>query len=261
MTATDLRPQTAPPRAARVATWTVLRPQRLRRRHVGRPHPQHRARHRITHSTLGLLLLVLGGAAFTRHAGRRPARRPPRPTPPRPGRRRTARHRAGRSRPRAQLVDPRPRSDPDRLRQRLDRRRHERAGRRGRTRLPAPDHGRVPCDVVDRRCHRRADRSRHTASRRTDRGHARPVRRGLHRHRPWPREPFLLEATHRGEHEPEQERRQAARQAGLGTRRTRLRPDARRRVSPTTGPRCTSATSSVRRSVRRPTRTALSRWR
>jgi MFS family permease len=64
MTATDLRPQTAPPRAARIATWTYFG---LNGFAVGMwvvhiPSIEHATG--ITHSTLGLLLLALGGAAF-----------------------------------------------------------------------------------------------------------------------------------------------------------------------------------------------------
>ncbi|MEV4267288.1 MFS transporter [Kribbella sp. NPDC049584] len=65
MTATDLRPQAAPPRAARVATWMYFG---LNGFAVGMwvVHiPSIEQRTGITHSTLGLLLLVLGGAAFT----------------------------------------------------------------------------------------------------------------------------------------------------------------------------------------------------
>ncbi|WP_432878359.1 MFS transporter [Kribbella sp. CA-245084] len=65
MTATDLRPQTAPPRAARVATWMYFG---LNGFAVGMwvVHiPSIEQKTGITHSTLGLLLLVLGGAAFT----------------------------------------------------------------------------------------------------------------------------------------------------------------------------------------------------
>ena len=65
MSATDLRPQTAPPRAARVATWLYFG---LNGFAVGMwvvhiPNIEHATG--ITHSKLGLLLLVLGGAAFT----------------------------------------------------------------------------------------------------------------------------------------------------------------------------------------------------
>ena len=65
MTATDLRSQTAPPRAARVATWLFFG---LNGFAVGMwvvhiPNIEHATG--ISHSTLGLLLLVLGGAAFT----------------------------------------------------------------------------------------------------------------------------------------------------------------------------------------------------
>ncbi|WP_238164000.1 MFS transporter [Kribbella pittospori] len=65
MTATDLRSQTAPPRAARVATWLYFG---LNGFAVGMwvvhiPSIEHATG--ISHSTLGLLLLVLGGAAFT----------------------------------------------------------------------------------------------------------------------------------------------------------------------------------------------------
>lgn len=65
MTATDLRSQTAPPRAARVATWLYFG---LNGFAVGMwvvhiPNIEHATG--ISHSTLGLLLLVLGGAAFT----------------------------------------------------------------------------------------------------------------------------------------------------------------------------------------------------
>lgn len=65
MTATDLRQQTAPPRAARVATWLYFG---LNGFAVGMwvvhiPNIEHATG--ISHSTLGLLLLVLGGAAFT----------------------------------------------------------------------------------------------------------------------------------------------------------------------------------------------------
>ncbi|MEU4607920.1 MFS transporter [Kribbella sp. NPDC023972] len=64
MTASDLRPQTAPPRAARIATWTYFG---LNGFAVGMwvvhiPSIEHATG--ITHSTLGLLLLALGGAAF-----------------------------------------------------------------------------------------------------------------------------------------------------------------------------------------------------
>jgi predicted MFS family arabinose efflux permease len=64
LTATDLRPQTAPPRAARIATWIYFG---LNGFAVGMwvvhiPSIEHATR--ITHSTLGLLLLALGGAAF-----------------------------------------------------------------------------------------------------------------------------------------------------------------------------------------------------
>ncbi|WUJ71278.1 MFS transporter [Kribbella soli] len=65
MTATDTRPQTAPPRAARVATWMYFG---LNGFAVGMwvVHiPSIEQKTGITHSTLGLLLLVLGGAAFT----------------------------------------------------------------------------------------------------------------------------------------------------------------------------------------------------
>ncbi|TDD16494.1 MFS transporter [Kribbella turkmenica] len=59
-----MRPQTAPPRAARIATWTYFG---LNGFAVGMwvvhiPNIEHATG--ITHSTLGLLLLVLGGAAF-----------------------------------------------------------------------------------------------------------------------------------------------------------------------------------------------------
>lgn len=65
MTATELRSQTAPPRAARVATWLYFG---LNGFAVGMwvvhiPNIEHATG--ISHSTLGLLLLVLGGAAFT----------------------------------------------------------------------------------------------------------------------------------------------------------------------------------------------------
>ncbi|TCO21259.1 fucose permease [Kribbella steppae] len=64
MTATDLPLQTAPPRAARIATWTYFG---LNGFAVGMwvvhiPNIEHATK--ITHSTLGLLLLALGGAAF-----------------------------------------------------------------------------------------------------------------------------------------------------------------------------------------------------
>ncbi|TCO44340.1 fucose permease [Kribbella antiqua] len=64
MTATSELQQTAPPRAARIATWTYFG---LNGFAVGMwvvhiPNIEHATR--ITHSTLGLLLLVLGGAAF-----------------------------------------------------------------------------------------------------------------------------------------------------------------------------------------------------
>jgi MFS family permease len=64
LTATDLRLQTAPPRAARIATWTYFG---LNGFAVGMwvvhiPNIEHATK--ITHSTLGLLLLALGGAAF-----------------------------------------------------------------------------------------------------------------------------------------------------------------------------------------------------
>ncbi|WP_329001501.1 MFS transporter [Kribbella sp. NBC_00709] len=65
MTATDTRSQTAPPRAARVATWMYFG---LNGFAVGMwvVHiPSIEQKTGITHSTLGLLLLVLGGAAFT----------------------------------------------------------------------------------------------------------------------------------------------------------------------------------------------------
>ncbi|MEU4195886.1 MFS transporter [Kribbella sp. NPDC026611] len=65
MSATDQRPVTAPPRAARVATWSYFG---LNGFAVGMwvVHiPSIEQRTGITHSTLGLLLLVLGGAAFT----------------------------------------------------------------------------------------------------------------------------------------------------------------------------------------------------
>ncbi|MFC6162216.1 MFS transporter [Kribbella jiaozuonensis] len=65
MTATDTRLQTAPPRAARVATWMYFG---LNGFAVGMwvVHiPSIEQKTGITHSTLGLLLLVLGGAAFT----------------------------------------------------------------------------------------------------------------------------------------------------------------------------------------------------
>ncbi len=64
MTATDLRPQTAPPRAARIATWVYFG---LNGFAVGMwvVHiPNIERATGISHSTLGLLLLVLGGAAF-----------------------------------------------------------------------------------------------------------------------------------------------------------------------------------------------------
>ncbi|MEV5962195.1 MFS transporter [Kribbella sp. NPDC051952] len=65
MTATEVRSQPAPPRAARVATWLYFG---LNGFAVGMwvvhiPNIEHATG--ITHSTLGLLLLVLGGAAFT----------------------------------------------------------------------------------------------------------------------------------------------------------------------------------------------------
>ncbi len=65
MTAIELRSQTAPPRAARVATWLYFG---LNGFAVGMwvvhiPSIEHATG--ISHSTLGLLLLVLGGAAFT----------------------------------------------------------------------------------------------------------------------------------------------------------------------------------------------------
>lgn len=65
MSALELRSQTAPPRAARVATWLYFG---LNGFAVGMwvvhiPSIEHAAG--ISHSTLGLLLLVLGGAAFT----------------------------------------------------------------------------------------------------------------------------------------------------------------------------------------------------
>ena len=65
MSTTDLRQQTAPPRAARVATWLYFG---LNGFAVGMwvvhiPNIEHATG--ISHSTLGLLLLVLGGAAFT----------------------------------------------------------------------------------------------------------------------------------------------------------------------------------------------------
>jgi MFS family permease len=65
LTATELRSQTAPPRAARVATWLYFG---LNGFAVGMwvvhiPNIEHATG--ISHSTLGLLLLVLGGAAFT----------------------------------------------------------------------------------------------------------------------------------------------------------------------------------------------------
>jgi len=65
LTATDLRSQTAPPRAARVATWLYFG---LNGFAVGMwvvhiPNIEHATG--ISHSTLGLLLLILGGAAFT----------------------------------------------------------------------------------------------------------------------------------------------------------------------------------------------------
>jgi MFS family permease len=61
---TDLPTQTAPPRAARIATWTYFG---LNGFAVGMwvvhiPNIEHATK--ISHSTLGLLLLVLGGAAF-----------------------------------------------------------------------------------------------------------------------------------------------------------------------------------------------------
>ncbi|GAB2668312.1 MFS transporter [Kribbella swartbergensis] len=64
MSTTDLPTRTAPPRAARVATWTYFG---LNGFAVGMwvvhiPNIEHATG--ITHSTLGLLLLVLGGAAF-----------------------------------------------------------------------------------------------------------------------------------------------------------------------------------------------------
>lgn len=64
MTATDLPVQTAPPRAARIATWVYFGMNGFA---VGMwvvhiPNIEHATR--ISHSTLGLLLLVLGGAAF-----------------------------------------------------------------------------------------------------------------------------------------------------------------------------------------------------
>jgi len=64
LTATDLQLQTAPPRAARIATWTYFG---LNGFAVGMwvvhiPNIEHATK--ITHSTLGLLLLALGGAAF-----------------------------------------------------------------------------------------------------------------------------------------------------------------------------------------------------
>ncbi|RZT13501.1 sugar phosphate permease [Kribbella sp. VKM Ac-2569] len=64
MTATDVQLQAAPPRAARVATWLYFG---LNGFAVGMwvvhiPSIEHKTG--ITHSTLGLLLLVLGGAAF-----------------------------------------------------------------------------------------------------------------------------------------------------------------------------------------------------
>jgi MFS family permease len=65
LTATEVRQQTAPPRAARVATWTYFG---LNGFAVGMwvVHiPSIEQATGITHSTLGLLLLVLGGAAFT----------------------------------------------------------------------------------------------------------------------------------------------------------------------------------------------------
>jgi len=64
LTATDLRPQTAPPRAARIATWVYFG---LNGFAVGMwvVHiPNIERATGISHSTLGLLLLVLGGAAF-----------------------------------------------------------------------------------------------------------------------------------------------------------------------------------------------------
>ncbi|GAA3133981.1 MFS family permease [Kribbella aluminosa] len=65
MNAVDLQLQTAPPRAARVATWLYFG---LNGFAVGMwvVHiPSIEQRTGITHSTLGLLLLVLGAAAFT----------------------------------------------------------------------------------------------------------------------------------------------------------------------------------------------------
>lgn len=65
MTATDVQLRTAPPRAARVATWLYFG---LNGFAVGMwvVHiPSIEQTTGITHSTLGLLLLVLGGAAFT----------------------------------------------------------------------------------------------------------------------------------------------------------------------------------------------------
>jgi MFS family permease len=65
LSALELRQQTAPPRAARVATWTYFG---LNGFAVGMwvVHlPNVERATGITHSTLGLLLLVLGGAAFT----------------------------------------------------------------------------------------------------------------------------------------------------------------------------------------------------
>jgi MFS family permease len=65
LTATELRSQTAPPRAARVATWLYFG---LNGFAVGMwvVHiPNIERATGISHSTLGLLLLVLGGAAFT----------------------------------------------------------------------------------------------------------------------------------------------------------------------------------------------------
>ena len=64
MTGIDVQPQTAPPRAARVATWLYFG---LNGFAVGMwvVHiPSIEQATGITHSTLGLLLLVLGGAAF-----------------------------------------------------------------------------------------------------------------------------------------------------------------------------------------------------
>ncbi|MGW5189975.1 MFS transporter [Kribbella sp. NPDC004138] len=64
MSATDIQLQTAPPRAARVATWLYFG---LNGFAVGMwvVHiPSIEQATGITHSTLGLLLLVLGGAAF-----------------------------------------------------------------------------------------------------------------------------------------------------------------------------------------------------